>query len=112
MMPSLLLLAVAIVIEVTGSAALKASHGFTKPLPSLVVVTSAIATFYLVGIIVNRLPLGIVYATWSGVGTALTAMIGVFVFGETLVLWQIAGIGLIIAGVVLLNIPTTPQTDP
>lgn len=111
-MQSLLLLAVAIVIEVTGSAALKASQGFSKPLPSIVVVISAIATFYLLGIIVNRLPLGIVYATWSGVGTALTAVIGVLVFRETLVSWQIAGIGLIIAGVILLNLPAKPRTDP
>lgn len=84
-MPRLLLLAIAIAIEVTGSAALKASHGFNKPLPSVVVVISAIATFYLIGIIVNRLPLGIIYATWSGVGTALTAVIGVIIFRETLV---------------------------
>lgn len=111
-MSSLLLLAVAIVIEVIGSAALKASYGFTKPLPSVVVVVSAILTFYLIGIIVNRMPLGIVYATWSGVGTALTAMIGVFVFGETLVIWQTAGIGLIIAGVILLNLPAKPRSDP
>jgi multidrug transporter EmrE-like cation transporter len=111
-MPSLLLLAVAIVIEVIGSAALKASRGFSEPLPSVVVVVSAIATFYLIGIIVNRLPLGIIYATWSGVGTALTAVIGVVVFRETLVLWQIAGIGLIIAGVILLNVPPKPRTDP
>ncbi len=110
-MPSLLLLAIAIVIEVTGSAALKASQGFSRPLPSVVVVVSAIATFYLIGIIVNRLPLGIIYATWSGVGTALTAVIGVVVFHETLVLSQIAGIGLIITGVILLNVPTQPKTD-
>lgn len=111
-MPSLLLLAVAIVVEVTGSAALKSSDGFSKPLPSIVVVVSAIVTFYLLGIIVNRMPLGIVYATWSGVGTALTAVIGVFVFHETLVLWQIVGIGLIIGGAILLNLPAKPRTDP
>lgn len=110
-MPSLLLLAIAIVIEVTGSAALKASEGFSKPLPSIVVVLSAIVTFYLLGIIVNRMPLGIVYATWSGVGTALTAIIGVLVFHEVLVFWQVAGIGLIIAGVILLNLPSKPRTN-
>jgi small multidrug resistance pump len=108
-----LLLAVAIVCETVGSTALKASDGFTRPLPSLLVVAGFGVSFYLASRVMQRLPLGLVYAIWAGAGTALTALLGLVVFGETLGPTQVVGIALIVGGIVVLQ-ATTPAAaaDP
>ncbi|MCC6628182.1 MAG: multidrug efflux SMR transporter [Chloroflexi bacterium] len=98
-----LLLAVAIVCETVGSTALKASAGFTQLLPSLLVVAGFGLSFYLTSQVMQRLPLGLVYAIWAGAGTALTAVAGLLIFGESLGPVQIAGIALIIGGIVVLQ---------
>jgi small multidrug resistance pump len=103
-MNSFILLSLAILSEVIGTTALRASEGFTKPLPSIIVVLGYGAAFYLVSLTLKQIPLGTTYAIWSGVGTALTAIIGVVLWRERLEFWSICGIGLIIAGVVLLNL--------
>lgn len=99
-----LLLGMAIVAEVIGSASLRASEGFTKLLHSLLVALGYATAFYLMSQILKQLPLGVTYAVWSGVGTALTALIGWTFFRDAFQWTALAGIALIILGVVVLNL--------
>lgn len=99
-----LLLALAIVVEVIATSALKLSAGFTKPVPVAVVVVGYLSAFYLLSLIVQKLDLSVVYAIWSGVGIALIAIIGIVVFKEQMTLVRLAGFALMIVGVVLLNL--------
>lgn len=101
-----LLLAVAIVVELIGTTSLKASRGFTEPVPSLATAISLGVTLYLGGLVVKRLPLGVTYAVWAGVGTGLTAAAGVLIFGEVLQPVHILGIASIIAGAIILRLGT------
>jgi small multidrug resistance pump len=100
-------LVLAIASEIVATVALKLSDGFTKPLPVVAVVAGYGLSFYALSITLRTIPLGVVYAIWSGVGTAAVVLIGLFLFRETLDAVKVAGIGLIIAGVVLLNGVTT-----
>lgn len=101
-------LLVAIIAEVIGTSALKLSKGFSVLGPSLVVVAGYTCAFYTLSLALSRgMALGTAYAVWSGVGTALIALIGWLVFREMLNAGAILGIGLIIAGVVLLNMNST-----
>jgi small multidrug resistance pump len=99
-----LCLVIAIVAEVIGTSFLKAAEGFTKPLPSLVVVVAYGAAFYFLSLTLATIPVGIAYAVWSGVGVTLIAVIGWLVLGQKLDAAAIAGMGLIVAGVVVLNV--------
>ena len=99
-----LYLGTAIVAEVIGTSFLKSSEGFTRLLPSLVVLVSYAAAFYLLSLTLKTLPVGIAYAVWSGVGVALIAVIGAVVFGQTLDFAGMLGIALIVAGVVVINV--------
>jgi small multidrug resistance pump len=94
----------AIAAEVIGTTALRLSEGFTKLLPSVVVVVGYGLAFYLLSLTLKELNIGVAYAIWAGVGTAVTALIGVVLFKEQLNLLSIVGIGMIIGGVVLLNL--------
>jgi len=96
-------LALAIGSEIVATVSLKLSDGFTKPIPSVVVVLGYAMSFYALSISLRTIPLGVVYAIWSGVGTAAIVVIGLFLFRETLDAVKVAGIGLIITGVVMLN---------
>lgn len=107
MMKPWLLLAVAIVAEVVGTSALKGSAGFTRLGPSLVVVGSYALAFYLLALALRHIPVGIAYALWSGVGTALIALVGWVAFGQRLDAAALAGIGLIIAGVLVMNLSSS-----
>ncbi|MDQ9023153.1 SMR family transporter [Acinetobacter sichuanensis] len=98
------LLALAIVSEVIGSTFIVKSEGFSKLLPSLVVIVLYSIAFYLLSQVVKVIPLGITYAIWAGVGIVLTAFIGFFAFKQTLDLAAILGIALIISGVVVINL--------
>jgi small multidrug resistance pump len=100
-------LALAIASEIVATVSLKLSDGFTKPLPVVAVAAGYGLSFYALSITLRTIPLGVVYAIWSGVGTAAVVVIGVFLFRETLDAVKVAGIGLIIAGVVVLNGVTT-----
>ncbi len=104
--PALLLLFGAIAAEIVATSNLKASAGFTRPLPSAIVVIGYGVAFYLLALSLRTIPIGIAYAIWSGVGTAAIAVIGRVAFGEALSAAQIAGIALVIAGVVLLHVAT------
>lgn len=98
------LLALAILSEVMGSTFLVKSEGFTKLLPSMVVIILFAIAFYLLSQVIKVIPLGIAYAIWAGVGIVLTALIGFFVFRQTLDLPAILGIVLIVSGVVVINL--------
>ncbi len=98
-----LTLALAIAAEVTGTTALKASDGFSEPLATAVVVVGYVGSFYLLGLTLEELPVGLVYATWAGVGIVATALVGVAVFEENIDAAGVAGMALVVAGVVVLN---------
>lgn len=102
-MKPLILLFFAIVTEVIGTTSLKLSDGFTKPIPSLVVVAGYGASFYLLALALRAMPIGIAYAIWSGVGLILTVIAGMLIWRETLDLPRAAGIALILIGIVLIN---------
>jgi len=98
-----LILGVAIISEVIATSALKASEGFTRLMPSLIVVIGYGVAFYCLSLVLRTLPVGIAYAIWSGVGVALIALVGWLLYGQALDLPAILGLTLIIAGVVVLN---------
>ena len=98
-----LYLCVAIVLEVVATSALKASDGFTRLLPSVVVVVGYAAAFYTLSITLRTMPVGVVYAVWSGVGVVLITLVGWLVFKQNLDVPALIGIGLIATGVVVLN---------
>jgi small multidrug resistance pump len=102
-MPPLFLLFLAIISEVIGTTALRYSEGFTRPGPVLVVALGYGFAFYLMSLTLKQLSIGVAYAIWSGVGTALTVVVGVLLFREALDTARILGLTLIIGGVIVLN---------
>jgi multidrug transporter EmrE-like cation transporter len=96
-------LAFAIASEVIATLALKASEGFSRPLPSAVVVVGYALSFWLLALVLKHFSVGTTYAIWSAVGTAAIALIGVAAYGEGVNLLKIASLGLIVLGVVGLN---------
>lgn len=103
-MKTFIILFFAILSEVIGTTSLKFSEGFTKPLPSVIVVIGYGVSFYLLSISLKVLPIGVAYAIWSGVGLVLTVIAGVLFWRETLDWARILGIVLILAGIVLINV--------
>jgi len=103
-MDARLALAIAIVAEVIGTSALKASAGFSRPWPSLVVAAGYGTAFYFLSLALRQIPVGVAYAVWSGVGTVLIALVGVLLFRQKIDLAGMLGIALIIAGVLVLNL--------
>ncbi|AXK38814.1 DMT family transporter [Crenobacter cavernae] len=97
-------LAVAIVAEVIATSALKASDGFTRPLPSLIVATGYGLAFWMLSLVLKTVPVGVAYALWSGLGIVLVSLVAMAVYGQKPDLAAIAGIALIIAGVVVLQL--------
>lgn len=98
------LLGFAIVSEVIGSSFLVKSEGFTKLFPSVMVLIFFSTAFYLLSQVIKTIPLGIAYAIWAGVGIVLTAVVGYFVFKQTLDAPAMIGIVLIVSGVVVINL--------
>ncbi|MGQ0286576.1 DMT family transporter [Pasteurellaceae bacterium 22721_9_1] len=98
------LLACAICIEVVGTNCIKASEGFSKPLPTTVAIVAFVIALYLLSIITKSLPIGIVYAVWSGVGIILTTVVAYFAFGQKPDLAGSIGIAMIIGGVLVINL--------
>jgi small multidrug resistance pump len=96
-------LAIAILSEVAGSSALPAAQGFRNPGPTAVVLIGYVAAFYFLSLTLEAIPLGVAYAVWSGVGVALISLIGWVVYRQSLGLMEIAAIGLIVIGVVILK---------
>ncbi len=97
------LLAVAILSEVFATFALKFSDGFTRPLPTLLALAAYGIAFWLLAIVVRVLPVGVVYAIWSGAGVVLITLLGWLAFRQTLDAPAVIGMGLIVAGVLVIN---------
>lgn len=99
-----LCLAIAIVSETIATTALKASAGFSSPLPSVLVVAGYGLAFYFLSLTLRTIPLGVTYAVWSGVGIVLVTLSGWLLFGQKLDAGALAGIGLILAGSLVMNL--------
>ena len=103
-MPVYLILALAVVAETIGTTALKASEQFTRIGPSMIVVLAYGVSFYLLSITLKTIPVGVVYALWSGLGIVSIAIIGWFVFGQTLDFAALAGMAMIVGGIVVIHL--------
>jgi small multidrug resistance pump len=99
-----LFLGLAIASEVTATASLKASEGFTKLVPSIVVIAGYSAAFYFLSLTLEDIPIGVAYAVWSGVGVAAIALISVFYMDQKIDLAGVVGISLIVIGVIVLRL--------
>jgi small multidrug resistance pump len=99
-----LYLALAIVCEVVGTTALRATNGFSAPGPSALVVLAYAASFYAISLTLDAIPLAVAYAIWSGAGMALIALAGMFFYRQSLSFGEILGVALIMLGVVVLNL--------
>lgn len=97
-------LLVAIAAEVFATSALKSADGFTRLLPSIGVVIGYGTAFYLLSLAVRTIPVGIAYALWSGIGVICIAGIGLVVYGQKLDFPALVGLGLILAGVLVINL--------
>lgn len=103
-MSNYVFLAIAIVAEVIATSALKASQGFTQLLPSILVVVGYGVAFFCLSMTLRTIPVGIAYAIWSGAGIVLVSLVGFALYGQKLDVWAIVGIGLIITGVMVINL--------
>jgi len=99
-----LYLAVAIISEVIGTSALKASNEFTRPVPSVITAVAFACAFFCLSLTLRTIPVGIAYAIWSGVGIVLISVIALVLFGQKLDLPALIGMGLIVAGVLVINL--------
>lgn len=101
---SYLYLGIAIVAEVIATSALKSSESFTRLWPSLLTLAGYALAFYFLSLTLRSIPVGIAYALWSGVGIVLISLLGWWVHKQTLDLPALLGLGLIIAGVLVINL--------
>ncbi|QSQ11649.1 DMT family transporter [Myxococcus landrumensis] len=99
-----LFLLAAIASEVVGTSLLKSTQGFTRLWPTVGCLTAYAVAFALLAQAVKQVPVGVAYAMWSGLGTAAIVTIGVVFFSEPLSPVKLLGVGLIIGGVILLNL--------
>jgi small multidrug resistance pump len=97
-------LSIAILAEVIATSALKSSDGFSKIIPSVIVIAGYGIAFYFLSLTLKTIPVGIAYAIWSGFGITLISIIGYFIYKQSLDLSAIIGILLIIAGVIVINL--------
>ena len=100
----------AVLAETIGTTALQASHQFTRLWPSALVVVAYGISFYLLALALKVMPVGIVYAIWSGLGIIFIAAIGYWVFGQKLDTPALLGLGLIIAGIVVIQLFSNTTT--
>ena len=105
-----LLLLIAIVAEVTATSALKQSDGFTRPWPTLVTVAGYAIAFYFLSLTLRTLPTGIAYAIWSGLGVVLITLVGWTYYRQALDWPAVLGLGLILAGVMVINLFSKSMT--
>jgi len=94
----------AVLSEVIATTSLKFSEGFTKLIPSVVVVVGYSLSFYLLSITLKAMPIGIAYALWSGIGITLTVIAGKLIWNESLDWARVTGILLIIIGILVINL--------
>jgi len=103
-------LTIAIVAEVLATSALKESQGFSKLVPSLLVIAGYGASFYFLSLVLQTIPVGVAYALWAGLGIVLITIVGAVMFGQKMDLPAILGIALIISGVVVLRVFSSMET--
>ncbi|WP_394239361.1 DMT family transporter [Niallia oryzisoli] len=108
-MKGYLLLGISIISELFATTMLKLSEGFTVLFPSLAVVIGYGLSFYCLSLCLKTVPLSLAYAIWSGVGTALTALLGVMIWDDPFNSLTFAGLALIIGGIILLQSSTKPE---
>lgn len=108
-MQSWMLLGLAIVLEVAGTVCMKLSDGFTQWLPATGVVVFYLASTIVLAVVVKTIDISIAYAVWAGLGIVLITIIGVFTFDEALTWLRVVCIGLIIVGVIGLNMSGSPH---
>jgi len=96
-------LLIAIFCEVAGTMLLPVSQNFTKVVPTFCLTVFYLISFYLMTFVMDKLPIAIVYATWSGLGVFTIAILGYFFFKQTLAWQAILGLSLIVLGVILVN---------
>lgn len=97
-------LAIAIIAEVLGTSALKASEEFTKPIPSIAVVIGYGIAFYFLSLVLKTMPVGMAYAIWSGLGIVLITIVGIVVFNQKVDLPAVIGMSFIVCGVIIMNL--------
>lgn len=97
-------LLIAIAAEVFATSFLKMTYGFTKILPSILVIGGYALSFYCLSLVIRTIPVGIAYALWSGLGIVLVSAIAFFAYGQKLDIPAIIGLGLIILGSVVINV--------
>ena len=103
MIKTYLILTIAIFCEVGGTMLLPISQNFTKIIPTTILAVLYLSSFYLITFVVDKIPIAIVYATWSGLGVFTVAILGYFFFKQSLSWQAVLGLFLIVAGVVLVN---------
>jgi small multidrug resistance pump len=99
-----LYLVIAILVEVTATSALKASEGFTKLIPSVIVVVGYGLSFFFLSLTLRTIPVGVVYAIWSGIGIVLITAVAWVLYKQMLDTPALIGMGLIVAGVAVINL--------
>ena len=97
-------LGLAIVSEVLATASLKSTEGFTRLMPSIVVLVGYSAAFYFLSLTLDTIPIGVAYAVWSGVGVATITLVSFVLYDQKIDVAGLVGIGLIVAGVVVLRL--------
>lgn len=97
-------LALAICSELIGTSALKASEGFTKFVPAAIVLGGYVSASYFLSLAMKTIPMGIIYALWSGIGIVVITLIGTFAFSQKIDFPALAGIALILLGVVVIHL--------
>ena len=99
-----LMLGIAIVAETIATSALKSSEGFSRLVPSAIVLAGYAVAFYFLSLTLRSIPVGIAYAVWSGVGIVLITLVGWAVYGQKMDAPALIGMAFIIAGVVIINV--------
>lgn len=97
-------LAISIIAEVIATSSLKASEEFTKPIPSIMVVVGYGVAFHFLSLTLKTIPVGVAYAIWAGAGVTLVAVVGWLLFGQKMDAAAMIGMGLIVAGVVVMQV--------
>lgn len=108
-MPSWLYLAGAISFEIVATSALKASEGFSRPLPTFIVIAGYVSAFYCLSLALRTIPMGVAYAIWSGIGIVVISLVGLVFYRQRLDLPALIGIGLILAGTLVINLLSTAR---
>lgn len=101
-----------VALEVVGTLALRASEGFTVPVPAVIAVACYVLTILVLSLALKVLPMSLVYIIWTGAGTTGVVLFSVWIFDETMTLWSWLGVLLVICGVMMINTRRqAPQKD-